>query len=504
MITTAILVITILCLLYKYWVSNYKYWEDRGIPSIPGRFPYGSDVNLTLFRKFLGDVFHEMCGKFPSSPYFGIYLMRKPVIVINDPEYVQVVLVKEFSSFKARLFVKIPESDLLSHHLINLEGDRWKALRNKLSPTLTSGKLKTMFPLFLKSSETFDSMLHSHVDSIIDVKDLALRYTTDVICSCAFGLDTNVMEGENYDLIKLGNNTTSKSFLLLFAFLMTTTFPVFSEYYKFRWTPEKMESQLFVYNLVKDTINQREKNNIKRNDFLNLLIQLRNKENLEDEQEGTEESVPPFDMNMERMAAQCFVFFIAGYEIASAQSFCLYELALNPSIQERVQSEIDQIIKLHAGITYDAVKEVTYLDMVVSETMRKYPTIPAISRLCTKSVTMPNGDVFEKGLFLYIPTWALHHNPQYFPEPEKFNPERFSEENKHNVNPFAYIPFGEGPRSCIGKKFGLLQIKIGLISVLRNYSVEPCEYTQVPLTMTSAPFTTPTEPIKLKLFKRQL
>ncbi|XP_066905483.1 cytochrome P450 6a2-like [Halyomorpha halys] len=506
MITTIILAITILWLLYRYWISNYKYWEEKNIPSVPGRFPFGSNADFTLLKKFQGDLFLEMFRQFSSSPYFGLYIMRLPALIIKDPEYVQLVLVKEFSSFKDRLLLKIPESDLLSQHLINLEGDRWKALRNKMSPTFTSGRMKTMFPLFLKSSEAFESLLQSHVDSVIDVKDLASRYTTDILCSCAFGLDTNVMESKDSDLIKLGKNILNINFRLVMAFLVTTTFPKFAKFCQFRVTPEKKESQLYVYNLVKDTVKQREENNIKRKDFLDLLIQLKNKGSLEDEkEEETEENIPQFAMNMERLAAQCFVFFVAGYETASSvQAFCLYELALHPQMQERVQSEIDRMIQEHSGVTYDAVKEMTYLDMVVSETMRKYPTISTMSRMCTKTVTLATGDTIEKGQFIFIPIWALHRNPENFPDPDKFDPERFSEENKHTINPYAYLPFGEGPRFCIGKRFGLLQAKMGLISLLRKFSVEPCESTQIPLKMSVEFISKPEEPIKLKLVKRKL
>ncbi|CAH1400038.1 unnamed protein product [Nezara viridula] len=505
MFTATILAIIILWLIYKYWISNYKYFEEKGIPSIPGRFPFGSDMDMTLMRKFQGDLFLEMFKKFPSSPYFGLYLMRKPTLIIKDPEYVQVVLVKEFSSFKDRLLIKVPESDTLSQHLINLEGDKWKALRNKLSPTFTSGRMKAMFPLFLKTSEAFDSLLESHVNSVIDVKDLATRYTTDILCSCAFGLDTNVMQEKDSELIQLGKNILNINLRLMVAFLITTTFPKLAEIFQIRCTPEKKESQLLVYNLVKKTVEQREENNIRRKDFLDLLIQLKNKGTLDDEKgEESQGNIPEFTLNMERLAAQCFVFFVAGYETASSvQSFCLYELALNPAMQERVQTEIDRMEQLHAGVTYDAVKEMTYLDMVVSETMRKYPTIGTMSRMCTKTVTMPNGDTIEKGQFIFIPIWALHRNSEYFPDPDKFDPERFSEENKHTINPYAYLPFGEGPRFCIGKRFGLLQTKMGLISILKKYSVEPCESTQIPLKMSVEVLTKATEPIKLKLLKRK-
>lgn len=85
------------------------------------------------------------------------------------------------------------------------------------------------------------------------------------------------------------------------------------------------------------------------------------------------------------------------------------------------------------------------------ETLRKYPSLPILTRRCTKTFSMPAGNRIEKGDRIMIPVWSLHHDPDYFPDPDKFDPERFSSENKPTIKPFTYLPFGEGPRMCIGK-----------------------------------------------------
>lgn len=89
---------------------------------------------------------------------------------------------------------------------------------------------------------------------------------------------------------------------------------------------------------------------------------------------------------------------------------------------------------------------------LVSETLRKYPTVPFIARECTKNCYLPEiNAAVEKGTRVFLPVLGLHHDPELYPDPEKFDPERFSPENKKNRHPMSYLPFGDGPRICIGK-----------------------------------------------------
>nr|CAD7574931.1 unnamed protein product [Timema californicum] len=187
------------------------------------------------------------------------------------------------------------------------------------------------------------------------------------------------------------------------------------------------------------------------------------------------------EMTDDLLAAQCFVFFLAGFETSSSTiSSCLYELALNPEIQERLREEVDTVLHKYKGaITYEAIQEMDYLARAIDETLRKYPPKPNLDRQCTKTFTFPGTNhVIEKGTRLTIPAYALHHDPKYFPDPEQFNPDRFTEEAKRTRHHYSYLPFGEGPRICIGMRFGLMQTKVGLLSLLSKYKFSPCEKTK--------------------------
>ncbi|KAJ8953898.1 hypothetical protein NQ318_019138 [Aromia moschata] len=135
-----------------------------------------------------------------------------------------------------------------------------------------------------------------------------------------------------------------------------------------------------------------------------------------------------------------------------------------------------------------------YMDMVVSETLRKWPNALAVDRVCTKPYTieptMPGEKPvhLEKGAVLFLPIFAVHRDPKNFPDPERFDPERFSDENKHNIKPYTYYPFGVGPRNCIGSRFALLETKAVFFHLLLHFQFVPVKKTMIPLQMSKKSF----------------
>ena len=123
--------------------------------------------------------------------------------------------------------------------------------------------------------------------------------------------------------------------------------------------------------------------------------------------------------------------------------FCTYELALHQDIQDRLREEIEEVLKKHNGdLTHDAVMEMKYLDMVFNETLRKYPIFEVQMRKCSREFKIKNSDLMiPKGTSILIPTVGIHHDERYFENPDKFNPERFTEENIKKQVPHTFIPF---------------------------------------------------------------
>lgn len=157
--------------------------------------------------------------------------------------------------------------------------------------------------------------------------------------------------------------------------------------------------------------------------------------------------------NDDELVAQCFIFFIAGFEsVASALTFAAYELLANPDVQRKLYEEIKDVNEQLNGnrVSYDVLQKMKYMDQVVSEILRKWPITPQTDRTCTKNYVYDDGKLkfeIEKDSNIIFPIYGLHHDPKYYPNPSKFDPERFNDENKHNIMNGTYAPFGIGNNS---------------------------------------------------------
>ncbi|XP_069672099.1 probable cytochrome P450 6a14 [Periplaneta americana] len=480
--------------LYFYFKNSWTYWKKRNVPYVEPTFPFGNFRDVMLIRKSMGEVCKNLYDQLDGEKYGGTYLFTKSGFLFRDPEIIKNVLVKDFSNFHDRGFYMNEEWEPLSGHLFLLPGNKWRKLRAKLTPTFTSGKMKMMFHTLVDCGQELGECLTETAKSeeVIEIKDVVARFSTDVISSCAFGIQCNCLKNPDAEFRQWGRKVFEPSIRGAISGLLSALTPKLFAVLKLQQLDKNVSK--YFRKMVQDTISYREENDVKRNDFMQLLIQLKNKgvvdadytDDHQNEHTITEEKSDDTKLSMNSVAAQAFVFFVAGFETSSTtMTFCLYELSLNPDIQDRVRREIDEILKKHDGkLTYEAVQEMEYLDKVVSETLRKYPPLPILNRECTKTYHIPGTDVvLNKGDPTVIPVLGLHHDPKYYPNPERFDPERFSEEEKAKRHHYVYLPFGEGPRICIGLRFGLMQTKVGLISLLYRYQFNASKETPVPLVM---------------------
>ncbi|KAL1441720.1 hypothetical protein MTO96_008437 [Rhipicephalus appendiculatus] len=182
--------------------------------------------------------------------------------------------------------------------------------------------------------------------------------------------------------------------------------------------------------------------------------------------------------------AQCMLFFLAGQMKTSNAIGCtLYLLALHQEVQDRLRKEVDECCALHGDRPgLDAITKLKYLHCVVSETLRLYPPVPRFERAPSEDYTLGDTGVkVTKNDLVAVPIHAIQNDPQYFPEPSTFDPERFSEENVGSIQPYTYLPFGAGPRNCIAISFSLQAIKLAIFHAIRNVQLVRTENTKVPL-----------------------
>ncbi|KAF7277798.1 hypothetical protein GWI33_009216 [Rhynchophorus ferrugineus] len=464
--------------IWFYFQNSYRYWDKRQVPYLKPVFPYGNSTTL-LQKDSLpaGEVYNwynELKNK--GHQFGGVWSFSRPVFVVLDPEYIKDILTKDFHHFVNREIYCNEKHDPLGTNLFNIEEQSWKLLRQKLTPTFTSGKMKMMFKSIVDCSDNMIKFLEkkSDADEDIDIREVLASFTSDVIGNVAFGVESNSFDDSKNDIRKYGKEIFETfDLLLLLRIAAQRICPNISKKLGIKSMPDRMIE--FFSNLVKTTMEYRTKNNITRPDFLQLLI------DMHQEGETSEKYV-----NFDQIVANTLLFFIAGFDTSSTtMTFTLYELARCPDIQEKTRQEIQKVLSKHENkLTYEALQEMTYLQQVVDEAMRIWPPLITLGRICTRDYRLRDSDiVIEKGTPVVISTLGLGRDPRYYADPEKFDPERFSSEEKNKRHPYIHIPFGEGPRNCIGLRFGLMQSKIGIIRILTNFRIHISTKTKMPLTV---------------------
>ncbi|XP_073844486.1 cytochrome P450 6a2-like [Musca autumnalis] len=467
----AIITLVTVCLYFIY--KHYNYWTERGVVHDKPDLFYGN-MKAAGRTQPLKQPFHDFYQKYKDrAPFGGFYLSLRRAIVLFDLELIKRVMITDFQNFSHRGSYYNEKDDPLSAHLFQLDGPKWKEMRTKLTPTFTSGKMKFMFPTVVEVGERFvtvlKELLEKENDEGIEIRELLARFTTDVIGCCAFGLECNSLKDPNAKFRKMGQKVFTKRRHGRMVFAFAQAFPDLARRMGVCFIPEDVSE--FFMKVVRETVEYRERERIQRNDFMNILIELKNR----NDKDG---------LTLEQIAAQAFVFFLAGFETSSStMSFALYELAMNENMQNKARLEINEVLaKYDNKLTYEGVKELKYLQQILYETMRKYSVASLVIRKALADYPVPGSQhVIEKGTVLIIPIDAIHHDPRIYPNPSEFIPERFTQEEIAKRHSMSWLPFGEGPRNCIGLRFGKMQAMIGLTLLLKNFKFSLTQKTPVPL-----------------------
>ncbi|XP_968293.3 probable cytochrome P450 6a17 isoform X2 [Tribolium castaneum] len=443
----ATLFITLLSIFaYFYKRFYFSYWERKKIPNLQQHVPR-TKPHLGIQLQQLYKIMKEKKWK-----HGGFYQQLSPVYVICDLNYVKNIMTRDFNYFPYRGLYYNETSDPLSAHIFNTSGAKWKRMRRKLDQIFTSSKLKTIFPLLPNCGEKLAGKCEP-----VDIKKVLDDFISDVIELCVFGSECKVFK-------QLGRKILNRSRLRRLKGIIINNFPKLAKILDIVLIPR--DASTFFKKVVAEIVEERKKGQTGRNDFLQVLVEMEKK----------------FEITIDEIAAQCFIFLIAGMSTSpTAMTFALYELARHQDIQEKVRQDIAKFGK----VTYDSLQEMKYLGQVFDETLRMYPPAAYLNRKCERNYEIPDGSgiIVEKGTIVAIPVLGIHYDRDYYPDPEKFDPEHFSEENKRLRPNFAFLPFGEGPRICIGMRFGLMQSKLGLVSLLKRYKFTVSEKTREPLKM---------------------
>lgn len=504
-----ILLIGLVTAVYLCGTWNHNHFKKRNVPYIrPAPFignkrPAIRSKNKEHFPDYILRTYRELQG----HAYGGAFNFMQPVIILRDPELIKTITAKDFENFTNHTpLLHEATEPLWGKSVFSLSGQRCKDMRSTLSPVFTSSKMKAMFGLVSQCcqqlvdylEQCYQQPLEQGCDMqkdgetlILELKDLYTRYTNDVIARAAFGIDLDSLKhptNEFYMMaqraVQIASATAVKSTGCLISPKLTQLLGV---------TTRLKNVTEFFRSVIDDTISTREKGCNVRPDIIQHLIQAK-KGDTRDEtsKENGKDIDNTHKLNDDDIAAQVLALLVAGLDTTSTLlSFASHQLAVHPEIQNRLQEEIYETLHEHGGkFTYEALNSMKYLGMVVSETLRMFPPTVTAERLCVKPYTLDANPPLElePGDRLFIPVYGLHHDPTYYPDPERFDPERFCDDNKPHINTLAYLPFGSGPQSCIGNLFALTESKLALVQLLSRFNIRVIAKTPLPMKITQTGF----------------
>ncbi|XP_047352250.1 cytochrome P450 9e2-like [Vespa velutina] len=482
LLTTLIVIIAIKTISLIYF--QFTYWKKKGVPTALNYPFFGLNWTVLFGRRSFQELNTIIYKTLPDAKYVGSMDFSTPLLIIRDPELLKEITVKQFDHFPDhRGFVDETIDPIFGKNIFSLRGERWKEMRNTLSPSFTASKMRFMFDLVSKCSNEFVNYFVDHPEAAkeIEMKDAFTRYTNDVIATVAFGISVNSMKNRDNIFFRKGVESTKFDGLLnAIKFTLLRTCPKFMKLIGIGFlTPSTAK---FFNDIVRETVQARDENGIIRPDMIHLLMQARDKESS--------------NLDIQDIVAQAFIFFLAGFDTSSTlMCFMVHELAVHQEIQDRLRQEIDEVLlRTNGELTYEELSKMEYMEMIINETLRKYPPAIFLDRLCAKRTvippSLPNGKeiIIEADTSIWIPSFGFHHDPKYFPDPEKFDPERFSEENKQSIIPYTYLPFGMGPRRCIGERFALMETKIVIVNILKKFIIKRTSKTTDPVVFDNKSF----------------
>ncbi|KAH9515377.1 hypothetical protein Btru_014299 [Bulinus truncatus] len=464
-------VAVVLCVVgfVRYMTANHGVLRKMGIEHPPTSWFFGN-FNLA-FKYGVFDVQKVFYNQYKDKKVYGWYDARKPAMVVRDLDIVKDICVKNFNSFIDRhtLF----EAELpLRDNLVNLRGDHWRHVRNIVSPTFSSGRIKRMSHHIERNAKILLENLQRYQETgeEVELKEISSAFTLDVIASTGFGLEINTLKDPKNKFATEAKKVLSPNPLL---FIFVLFIPELMKYFsKFGLSIMPQKTMEYFSKVVDQAIEERKREGLegKVNDFLDLLM---NAETEAGQSSGK-------DLTRTEIHAQAIVFILAGYDtVATVLSFTLFFLAMNPEYLEKIQAEVDEKCGKDFP-SYDTVQGMTYMDMCINESIRMVPPGIFLNRVCVQDTEI-QGVHFPKGMIVVIPVYAFHTDPELFPEPDKFDPERFNPDDKTTRHPYAHLPFGQGPRNCIGLRLALLELKIVMAAILQKFTPVPCSKSVYPV-----------------------
>lgn len=402
-------------------------------------------------------------------------LLNKKIYFINHPDYVRHVMHNNYKNYHKSPGYR-PLRLLGGTGIFTNDGEEWLRRRKLYQPAFSHSSIKSYSESVLKNA---DEMLYhweltrekgEEVNISIEMMKITLNIIGETLFSTKIEYKSDLWDSMTYALKWISERA------LRAPFILPHNWPT-PKNKKFKAASEKLNA--VIYKIIAD----KKENDSNPDDLLSRFM------NPEDPK------LKP--LNEQELRDEVMTVFFAGHETsANVLSWSFYLAAKHPEIQEKIFKEVNDLGDRE--LTYEDLHHLKYTAQVLNETMRIYPPVWHLGRMNLKDDEI-GGYKIPAGSHVRMSPLALHRNEKFWSNPEKFDPDRFSDEHMKTQKPFSFIPFGAGPRLCAGRNFAMMEMVLILAMCIRKY-----KFTHTGPEIEMAPLMTlrSATDIKLKLTKR--
>ncbi|KAI8042457.1 probable cytochrome P450 310a1 [Drosophila gunungcola] len=467
----------------------YSHWRRRGFPSEKAGITW-SFLQKAYRREFRH--VEAICEAYQlgRDRLLGIYCFFRPVLLVRNVELAQTILQQSNGHFNELKWDYV-------------KGYRRFNLLEKLAPMFGAKRLSEMFGQVQKVGDHLinhlmeqEQVKGNHLE--VDLQQILGVYSINIIGNLIYGVDINNFEQKDH---------------ILTSYLSYKQASIQS--FTLGRLPQKSSFTYRLRDLIKQNVELREDHGLIRKDILQLLVRFRNGNEVSGDKWQLETNNDPEKLlSIKRLAKVAEDLLKVSLDaVSSTITFTLFEILQEPLIVEKLQAEIKELSNENGQLKFDELDGLKYMEMCLKETVRKYPPLPIIERICRKSYSLPNSKfTIDEGKTLMVPLLAIHRDEKYFSEPMKYKPLRFLQSGsdvgqcKDKTKSNGFIGFGIGGAQCVGQNFAKLVIKVALIKLLQNFHMEldlniiaTLEVSHQP-----APFIKTKDGLKVKLKRREI
>ncbi|XP_062551978.1 cytochrome P450 4d8-like [Armigeres subalbatus] len=477
MLLLAIIAGALLYLVFNFYVTR-KYLNQMATHFDGPKPNYLLGNVLEFFNKDLPGIFETMVGfhwKHGQDIVTWNVLNLNMISVTSAQNVEKVIMAKQTKKSFIYTFIE----PWLGQGLLISSGEKWFHRRRIITPTFHFKVLEQFVTVFNKETDMMVENLQKHVGgSEFDIYDYVTLMALDSICETSMGTSVHAQKNPTNRYVQ---NVKRMSILVLYhSISMLAGMPLlYNILHPNAYEQRKIIKELheFTISVIESRRQQLESGKLKQMDsntqeelyskpkmtFLDLLLNV------------TVEGKPLSNSDI-REEVDTFMF--EGHDTTtSGISFTIYQLALNQPIQDKLYDEILSILgntNSDVELTFQTLQDFRYLESIIKESMRLFPPVPFIGRTSVEDLEM-NGTIVKAGQEFLVPIYVIHRNAKIYPDPERFDPERFSDTAESKRGPYDYIPFSAGSRNCIGQRYAMMEMKVTLIKLIKNFRILPGE-----------------------------